>query len=310
MNSATETTSTHHVGSKQGREDGGSFLGHLWASIATTIIFVILCCGLYPLLVWGVAQLIFPNQANGSLVKRDGSPTVKEDEAVGSSLLGQNFSPPAYFHPRPSAAGNGYDPTNSGGSNLGPLSDKLINGVTQTSAATVASTQPVETLAYDGLRLRTIHYAVENNIPFKLFSVAGDGTKTVVPLSKYQDAQGNLNDVALVDAFPHPPTDSPDRAVLIAADFATPIPADAVTGSASGLDPEISPTNARIQAQRVADARKIAIDQVKELIAKNTDGPSLGFLGDAGVNVLLLNLALDAKYPVPAAPPVTQPAEK
>jgi K+-transporting ATPase ATPase C chain len=304
------------------KEDGGSFFGHLWASIASTVIFLIICCGLYPLLVWGIAQLVFPNQANGSMVKKDGTPTIKDDEAVGSSLLGQNFSLPGYFHPRPSAAGNGYDPTSSGGSNLGPLSDKLINGQTQAAATqpttapvvgastAPAASQPAETLAYDGLRLRTIHYAVDNNIPFKLYSVASDGSKTEVPISKFQDSQGNLNDVALVDAFPHPASDAPDRTVLIAADFGTPIPADAVTASASGLDPHITPTNAQLQAQRVADARKITVDQVKELIGQHTDGPSLGFLGDPGVNVLMLNLALDAKYPVPAAAPATQPASK
>jgi K+-transporting ATPase ATPase C chain len=102
-----------------------------------------------------------------------------------------------------------------------------------------------------------------------------------------------LNDVALVDAFPHPSSDTADRMVVFAADFATPIPPDAVTASASGLDPHISPANAQLQAQRVATARKVSVDQVKALIVTYTDGASLGIFGDPGVNVLRLNIALD-----------------
>jgi K+-transporting ATPase ATPase C chain len=310
----------------------GSYLHHLWASIAFTITLGIICCGIYPLIVWAIAQGIFPHQANGSLIKRDGTYTTKDDEAVGSALLGQPFSLPQYFHPRPSAAGAGYDPTSSGGSNLGPLSDKLINGATQTAAApatqpstqpttqaaaptTAPTTAPVESLAFDGVRLRTLHYAVDNNLKFKLYSVKPDGSRTEVPLKQYEDSQGNLNDVALVDAFPHPPADAADRTVLVAGDFTTAdgtpvlIPGDAVTASGSGLDPHISPANAAIQAPRIADARKVPVDQVTALISQFTDGPDLGFLGDPGVNVLRLNLALDAKYPVPAAP-TSQPAGK
>src|ERR1035437_9974362 len=93
--------------------DGGkgddSFLGHLWASIAATLVLTIICCGIYPLIVWGIAQGVFPNQANGSLVKKDGTYTTKDEEAVGSALLGQCFSASQYFHPRPSSAGPGYD---------------------------------------------------------------------------------------------------------------------------------------------------------------------------------------------------------
>ncbi len=275
---------------------GGNFLGHLWASIASTLLLIVICCGIYPLIIWAVAQGVFPSKANGSLV------TARDGTVVGSSLIGQPFGAAGYFHPRPSAAGSGYDPTASSGSNLGPLSDKLINGVT-TPATTQPTTQP-ETLSFDGVRLRTIHYAVDNGIAFKLFNVAPDGTKAEVPLSKFQDALGNLNDVALVDAFPHPTTDDDaKRTVLIAGDFARQIPGDAVTASASGLDPHITPENAEIQKARIASARSVKPEQVEELIAAHTDGRDLGILGDPGVNVLMLNLALDAKYPIATTQP-------
>ncbi len=321
-------------------ESGGSLLGHLLSSLSAMFVLVVICCGVYPLLVWGIAQGVFPNQANGSLLTKDGKPTVKDDEAVGSALLGQPFLLPGYFHPRPSAAGNsagttaaptsfspagGYDPTSSGGTNYGPLNDGLLNGATVTPAtqpapttaptalattgpATAATTAPVETLGYDGIRLRTLHYAVDNGLTFKLHKAGGE-----VPLKQFQNADGSLNDTALVDAFPHPTSDA-GLTGLTADAFAGPdgkpveIPADAVTASASGLDPHISPDNADLQAQRVADARKVPVDQVRALVGQYTDRPDLGILGDPGVNVLRLNLALDAKYPLPA-PPATQPAK-
>jgi potassium-transporting ATPase KdpC subunit len=299
---------THNINSSPKPEERGpSFLGHLWASISVTIILSVICCAIYPAIVWVIGQTIFSNQANGSLVKKDGTPTSDDTQAVGSSLIGQNFSSAQYFHPRPSAAGNGYDPTASGGTNLGPLSDKLINGVT-TPATTQPTTQP-ESLAYDGIRLRTIHYAVDNSIPFKLYLVHPDGSRTEVPISKFEDNQGNLNDVALVDAFPHPASDPADKSSLIAADFGALIPGDAVTASGSGLDPHITPRNAELQSARVAASRKISIEQVTQLISEHTDTPNLGILGDPGVNVLMLNLALDAKYPMPAVP-TTQPSQK
>jgi K+-transporting ATPase ATPase C chain len=268
-------------------EPGGSLLGHIWASIGVTIVLGIICCAIYPFVIWGLGQTFFRWQADGSLLAKDGSHTTDDTQAVGSALIGQNFSDPKYFHPRPSAAGAGYDPTNSGGSNLGPLSDKLINGVT-TPATTQPTTQP-ETLSFDGVRLRTIHYANDNGIPFKLFNVAADGTKTEVPLKNYLNKDGSLNDIGLVDAFPH----NGATAGLIAADFGTLIPGDAVTASGSGLDPHISPANAALQINRVAGARKLSPDKVKALVDEYTDGPSLGFLGDPGVNVLRLNIALD-----------------
>jgi K+-transporting ATPase ATPase C chain len=261
-------------------------------------------------------------QANGSLLAKDGSYTTDDKKAVGSALIGQIFTAPQYFHPRPSAANNsagasysstgGYDPTSSGATNYGPLSDELINGAT--IAATTQPTTKPESLAFDGVRLRTIHYATDNNISFNLYTVNADGSKTklsAADLKKYQNADGSWNDIALVDAFPH----NTATAGVIAADFAQLIPGDAVTASGSGLDPHISPANAQLQAARVAAARKATVDQVKALIDQYTDGRDLGILGDPGVNVLRLNIALDNKFPMPPAPPAapaatpaTQPA--
>lgn len=313
---------------------GGSILGHIWASIGVTLVLGALCCGLYPLAVWAISQAVFPIQANGSLVTKDGKFTSNESQAVGSALIGQNFSAAGYFHPRPSAAGNGYDGSSSGGSNLGPLSDKLINGAPyapptpppdaaaqppaatasapptvtgvpgapQVSGTAASAPAPPPSPAFDGLRLRVIHYCVENGIGFKLYKIRSDGSRIAeVPLSTYQDKDGNLLDDKLVSDFPHPPTDGEGKTPVIAADFAMLIPGDAVTASGSGLDPHISPENAEIQAQRVADARRLPKTKVLELIKANTDQPNLGFLGDPGVNVLMLNIALDKVAPLSAA---------
>ena len=188
-------------------------LQEIKVSVLATLALVVILCGVYPLVVWGIAQVAFPSQANGSLVEVRG-------KIVGSGLLAQNFSGPQYFHPRPSAAGDvGYDGTSSGGSNLGPLSQKLI----------------------DQVKERVDKYRTENNLP-----------------------------------------------------AATLVPADAVTASGSGLDPHISLRNAEIQAPRVAQARKLSAGEVTRLIQDLTEGPDLGFLGEPGVNVLRLNLALDA----------------
>jgi K+-transporting ATPase ATPase C chain len=348
-------------------EPAGSMLEHLRAAVAVTIVLGVICCGVYPLIVWGIGQTLFRNQANGSLVDKNGNPTSDPNAAVGSALLGQSFTQPIYFHPRPSAANNsagssfsstgGYDPTASGGTNFGPLSDELINGLppapsTQPAATQASATQPSSTQAsaasqpapaiqFDGIRLRTIHYAVDNGITFHLYHATyhltknEDGSTTVtgldrkeeVPLKDFQDSQGNLNDVALVNAFPHPVapnggtaviTDGDNssnvaytRVVLIADDFATPIPGDAVTASGSGLDPHISPANAKLQVARVASnrtipGRKVSPADVQALVDKYTQGPNFGILGDPGVNVLLLNIALDAAFPMPA--PTTAPA--
>ncbi len=182
------------------------------ASLAVIFLLSIVLCGVYPLAVWGIGQLVFPRQANGSLLRLNG-------QVVGSSLIAQNFTGQRYFHPRPSAAGDyGYDAAGSNASNLGPLSRKLYNQVKNRVAA----------------------YRAENEL-------------------------------------------SPSQKV----------PADAVTASGSGLDPDISLENARLQAARVARARNMSPEQIQKFIARFTTGPQLGFLGKLRVNVLRLNLALD-----------------
>jgi len=219
----------------------------------------------YPAVMTGLAQVFFKDQANGSLVSVNG-------QVVGSRLIGQNFTKPEYFHPRPSAAGaNGYDPTASGGSNLGPTSAKLFNGTTKVDDKTKA-----EVVDFDGIKDRLVHYCVDNGIAYE----------SSKPLDSFKDAKGDLDDVKLIKAF------SNDTAPLVFTPKVS-IPADAVTGSASGLDPDISPANAELQAGRVAKARGASVEQVKAAIAAHTAGRTFGILGEPTVNVLELNLALD-----------------
>ena len=192
-----------------------SFLTEIRIAIVATILFAVVCSGIYPVVIWGVSQLLFPFQANGSIIKSPDNKT-----KVGSRLLAQGFSGAKYFHPRPSNAGTGYDGLNSGGSNLGPTSQKLI----------------------DQIKANVEAYRQEN-------SLAKDAS----------------------------------------------VPADAVTASGSGLDPHISLRNAELQTPRVAKERGISPDAVKTEIAKATENPFLGVGGEPGVNVLVLNLALDAQ---------------
>jgi K+-transporting ATPase ATPase C chain len=189
------------------------FFSHIRGAVVSTLVLAVVCCGLYPLIVFGISQVLFRDQANGSLI------TGADGNVRGSKLLGQAFSDAKYFHPRPSAAGNGYDATSSGGSNLGPTSRKLN----------------------DAIKDRVAAYRKENGL--------------------------GENDS---------------------------LPADAVTASGSGLDPQISLRNAELQTPRIAKARGLSEQKVRELIQENTDGRDLGVLGEPGVNVLNLNLALDA----------------
>lgn len=191
-----------------------AMISELRRAALCTLVLVTACSGAYPLLVFGIAQAVFPHQANGSLI-------IDEDGAVrGSHLIGQKFSGDSYFKPRASAAGAGYDAANSGGSNLGPISKKLAGAIQDRIAA----------------------YRTENGL-------------------------------AASEA----------------------VPADAVTASASGLDPHISVQNAEIQATRVSRARGISDERIRRLIEEHTAPRGLGFLGEPAVNVLTLNIALDSE---------------
>jgi K+-transporting ATPase ATPase C chain len=188
-------------------------LKELRPAILITFVLTIITGILYPLAVTGIAQTLFRKQANGSLIEQGG-------KVIGSEIIGQNFTKPEYFHPRPSQ--NSYDAANSGGSNLGPTNPALA-----------------DRLKKDAAQFRK---------------------------------------------------DNPD--------FTGPIPADAITASGSGLDPEISPANALAQAARVAQARGASTGAVQNLVAVNTQRRDLGLLGEPRINVLKLNMALDQAYPV------------
>jgi K+-transporting ATPase ATPase C chain len=231
------------------------------------VVMTVLTGLVYPAVITAISQIVFRDQANGSLIVSNG-------QVVGSRLIGQNFTKPEYFHPRPSAAGSGYDPTATAGSNLGPTSAKFINGTTK------MVDKKNEVVDFDGIKDRIVHYCVDNDIAYD----------SSMPLDTFKDAQGNLDDVKLIKAF------NDDKKPLVFTPK-TPIPADAVMASASGLDPHISPGNARAQAARVAKARGVSLDQVQSLIAQHAEGRTFGFLGEPRVNVLELNLALDEQFP-------------
>lgn len=231
-------------------------------------IFMVVVLGiLYPLGMTGLSQLLFPLRANGSLVTLNG-------KVIGSDLIGQSFTKSSYFRPRPSSAGSGYDAAASSGSNLGPTSAKLLYGTMKTDD------RKNEVVDFDGAGLRAVHYALDNNVAYE----------SSIGLDQFKDAKGNVDDVKLIKAF------NDDKAPLR---FKTksPIPADAITASASGLDPHISPANANMQAARIAKERGVTVEQIHQLIAGLTEQPQLGLLGEPRVNVLRLNLALDQLMP-------------
>jgi potassium-transporting ATPase KdpC subunit len=239
----------------------------LGAGFRMMLVMTVLTGFVYPAVVTAIAQVFFRDRANGSLIVSNG-------QVVGSRLIGQNFSKPEYFQPRPSSAGAGYDPTASAGSNLGPTSAKLINGTTK------KDDKGNDVVDFLGIKARIVHYSVDNGLAYE----------SSVSLDTFKDAHGNLDDVKLIKAF------NDEKAALVFTPK-TPIPADAVTASSSGLDPHISPRNAELQAIRIAKARAIPVERVQSLIAQHTEGRSLGILGEPRVNVLELNLALDQTSP-------------
>ena len=200
-------------------------LNQLRPALVSVAFFTLVTGMLFPGVITGIASVVFPKQAHGSLIEKQG-------KVIGSALIGQSFAKPEFFHPRPSA--NSYDGANSGGTNLGQTSDKLLNGIHKKTAD--GEDDPGN---FDGIKDLATAYRTENG------------------LAK--------------DAL---------------------VPADAVTRSASGLDPEISPENAQLQAARVAKARGKSVEEVQKLIDAHPEGRTLGVLGDPRVNVLALNRAL------------------
>jgi K+-transporting ATPase ATPase C chain len=186
---------------------------NLLIAVLMTIVTTVLLGVVYPLVVTGLAQTFFHDKANGQLLERDG-------KVIGSRIIGQAFSSPSYFRSRPSAAGTGYDPLSSGGTNLGPTNKKLA-----------------------------------------------DAVKAAVDAAKKENPSA-------------------------------PVPIDLVTSSASGLDPHISPAAALFQVPRVARERGMPEDEIRRLVDAHTSARQLGFLGEAVVNVLEMNLALDAQHPM------------
>jgi K+-transporting ATPase ATPase C chain len=186
---------------------------NLVVAILMTLVTTLLLGIVYPLAITGIAQVMFPSQANGQLLERNG-------KVVGSRIIGQGFSSPGYFRPRPSAAGTGYDAANSAGTQLGPTNKKLI-----------------------------------------------DSVKANVDAARTENANA-------------------------------PVPIDLVTASASGLDPHLSPAAADFQVPRVARERGMSEAEVRSIVAAHTEGRQLGFFGEPRVNVLELNLELDARRPV------------
>jgi len=184
-------------------------LKQIWPAFGMILILTVITGVDYPLAMTGIGKTLFPYQAGGSLIVKDG-------KVIGSELIAQSFASPKYFHPRPSAAGNGYDATNSSGTNFGPTSKKLVDRV------------------------------------------------------------------------------KADTAKLQAENPGTPVPADLVTTSVSGLDPDISPAAPLFQVPRVAAARKLSVDTVRKLVDEQVQGRILGVIDEPHVNVLKLNMALAA----------------
>jgi len=278
-----------------------------WAALRALLVLTVIVGLAYPAAIWLIAQIPgLHDKADGSIIEANGKP-------LGSSLIGQSFTDkdgnalPKYFQSRPSAAGDGYDPLSTSASNLGPESvvdtaDKpsLLTQVCTRSKAVgeldgVNGARPFCTGGGVGAVLSVIgpRDAVGNVVhPTRVVSANEPCDATKAPfLNTYEDVRVECaksgEDYSLGQIVP----------IRGAASSDPKVPADAVTASGSGLDPHISIAYADLQVNRVAQARGISADQVKQAVADNTDGRWLGFMGEPRVNVLLLNIELDNKYP-------------
>jgi K+-transporting ATPase ATPase C chain len=250
---------------------------HLVASLVMLVVVTAACGFGYPLVVGGLSQLFFHQQANGSLIYRNG-------KLVGSELLGQEFTDaqgdplPQYFQPRPSDAGAGYDGSSSGASNLGPSNPLLVGFVAG-----------VNTVGLNGQPSATNPFATAADPACVPLDPGGTPVTSPAPGQKYERTAGG--------AYVCDPNTIPERAIAYRQLNGMPpnasVPVDAVTASGSGLDPGISVANALDQAPRVARARHLATSTVIALVHRYTQGRQWGFMGEPTVNVLELNLALD-----------------
>lgn len=280
------------------------------AALRALLVLTVITGLAYPVLVWAIAQLPgLKDKADGSLVTAGG-------KVVGSSLIGQLFTDakgnalPQYFQSRPSGAGTGYDPMASGASNLGP--ENIVDAAGKPSLLTQVCTRSYAVAEAEGL---------DRAAGARPFCTA-DGVGAVLSVIGPRDATGNVSHPTKVVSVNQPcattkvpflatyegvrvecATDGADYTAgqIVAIRGAAPadpqVPADAVTASGSGLDPDISTDYADLQVDRVAKARHLSADQVRALVRDNTSGRALGFMGEPRVNVLQLNLALDQKYP-------------
>ncbi len=301
-----------------------NFVRMHWAAFRALLVLTVIVGLAYPLFIWLVAQIPgLHDKAEGSILTVDGKP-------VGSRLIGQLFTDkdgnalPKYFQSRASAAGNGYDPTSSGASNLGP--ESIVD--TPADPSLLAAGKSASDAGFKPSLLTTVCSrssavgqleGVDGSRPF----CTGGGVGAVLSVIGPRDAGGNVLHPTRVVSVNEPcqSTQTPFQAIyqgvrvecakygedytigqIVPIRGAAPakpvVPADAVTASGSGLDPHISVAYADIQIARVAKARHVSPDQIREVVAQNTSGRELGFLGEPTVNVLQLNLQLDHKYPV------------
>jgi potassium-transporting ATPase KdpC subunit len=282
-----------------------SILRQHTAALRALLVLTVLVGVAYPIVIWLIAQLPgLRDKANGSIIETSGKP-------VGSSLIGQSFTDndgnalPKYFQSRPSAAGNGYDPLATGASNLGP--ESIVDTPGKPSLLSLVCSRSKAVGDLNGL---------DGSRPF----CTGDGVGAVLSVIGPRDATGNVAHPTRVISVNQPCDKTPFLNIYegVRVECAKPgedyhigqmvpvrgsapsdpqVPADAVTASGSGLDPHISPAYADLQVKRVAKTRGVSADKIRQAVADNTDGRGLGFLGEPRVDVLTLNIELDAKYP-------------